>query len=77
MSMLLVMAFNGNLKSSLMVSKYYEQTGTIAEMLDKDLTLHTTVAMKGLLETTAPISPLNRALLGQTDKEDSQTIAAE
>ncbi len=74
MSMLLVMAFCGNLKSSLMVNTFYDQTMSIDDILVKDLTFHTTDSMCAMLQTTAPISPLSNSLLQQTKKEDSQSL---
>ncbi len=74
MSMLLVMAFNGNLKTSLMLNNYDDQTNTIAEIFEKDLTLHTDVSFCGLLQSTAHLSPLSQALLLQVNKQDSQII---
>ncbi len=73
-SMLLVMAFCGNLKASLMVNNYYDQTKSVTDLLEKDMTVHATFSFCALLTTTAPLSPLRNALLQQTKKENSQVI---
>ncbi len=77
MSMLLVMAFNGNLKTSLMVNNYDDQTDTIADIFDKDLTLHTDVSFCGLLKRIAHLSKIRQALWEQASKPDSQMILSE
>ncbi len=76
-STLLVMAFIGNLKSSLVVNNYYDQTNAIQGIFDKDLTLHTSPALFDFLKTMALVSPLDKRLFHQANKDDSISISNE
>ncbi len=75
-SMILTMAFNGNLKTTLVVKTSYEQTKSMADIFEKDLTFHVSPSSCGYLETTAPLSPVNKALLRQAKNSDAQMILA-
>ncbi len=74
-SMLLVMAFIGNLKSSLILNNYYERTMTFEEIFEKDLPFHSSQALYDFLNSPSALnSPVNRRLLCQANKKGSMVF---
>ncbi len=57
-----------------MVNNFYDQTMTITDIFDKDLTFHVTDSLRAVLETTAPVSTLSKGLSQQSKKKDSQDM---
>ncbi len=76
-STLLVMAFIGNLKTSLVVNNYYDQTNEIEEIFDKDLVLHTSQTSYDYLRALADVSNLNRRLFHQANKGKPKSLSNE
>ncbi len=74
-STLLVMAFIGNLKTSLVVNNYYGQTLTIEEIFEKDLILHSTPTLYDFLRTLSAVSNLNKRLFHQANKGKPKSIS--
>ncbi len=70
-SMFIVMAFHGNLKSSLVRKNYEERTMTLNEMIDKDMTVHITSTFAEYLGATITQHDFNERLLKQAKKKDS------
>ncbi len=70
-SMFIVMAFLGNLKSSLVRKTFEERTMTLNEMIDKDMTVHITSTFADYLGATITQHDLNARLLKQARKKGS------
>ncbi len=72
LSMLLTMTFVGNLKSSLVKKSYEKRTMTLEEVIDKDITVHTsTAAMAYYDQPQAQLNPITKRLKCQAQKKDS------
>ncbi len=72
MSMILVMSYVGNLKSSLVSRSYDRPTQTISEIVEKDLTFHAQEALYFFLKTPyGQQTMMNRRLLRQAEKKGS------
>ncbi len=72
LSMLLTMTFVGNLKSSLVKKSYEERTMTLEEVIDKDMTLHTSTAVMDYYDQPqAQLNPITIRLKCQTEKKGS------
>ncbi len=70
-SLFISMAFLANLKSSLMKRHFEKRTMTLEEMVDKDMTIHSSDIFTSYLESPNGQSPLNNRLLCQVKKKDT------
>ncbi len=78
MSMLLTMAFVGNLKTSLVVNNYYDQTETFDQIFEKDLPFHVSRAFYDFVNASAALnSTLNIRILCQVNKKKSKIFSTE
>ncbi len=72
LTMFLTMTFVGNLKSSLVRKNFEKRTMTRAEMIDKDMIVHTSSTSIDWYKTPqAQLYPLNKRLLCQAQKKNS------
>ncbi len=72
MTMLLVMSYMGNLKSSLVSKSYEKPTKTIEEVIQKDMTHHTFEIFYNYMQSPiGQMTSLSRRLLCQTEKKKS------
>ncbi len=71
MTAFIVMAFHGNLKSSLVRKNYEDRTMTLNEMIDKDMIVHVSSTLKSFLENSISQSEFNKRMLCQARKKDS------
>ncbi len=72
MTMIVVMSYVGNIKSSLVIKNYEKPTKTIEEIVDKDLTHHAVESTYYYLKSPiGQLSPVNRRLLCHTEKKNS------
>ncbi len=78
MSMLLTMAFVGNLKTSLVVNNYYDETKNFDQIFEKDLPFHVSRAFYDFVNASATLnSTLNTRILCQVNKKKSKIFSTE
>ncbi len=70
-TMFIVMAFLGNLKSSLVRKKYEDRTMTLYEMFEKDMAVYITKTFSEYLGSTITENDLSARILNQAEKKDS------
>ncbi len=70
-SVFIVMAFLGNLKSSLVRKSYEKRTMTLYEMVDKDMTISITSTFADYLGATITQTDFNSRMLAQAKKKNS------
>ncbi len=71
----LSMGFMANLKSSLTRKNFEDPTMTLAEMVDKDMTIHSDILFTNYLELQSDrLTELNNRLLCQIKKKKSTYI---
>ncbi len=70
-AMFVTMGLTGNLKSSLVKSRYEKRTVTLDEMIDKDMTIHMTSQTHSYLASSFTKSDINSRLVCQVEKKNS------